>query len=396
MRDRLHIGVVGCGIAGTSFSLLARRSGHEVDLFEQTQHVGPVGAGVLLQPSGQRILASMGLLTQVTQQAEVIHEIHAVTHRGRDLIRLSYDDGSPGTIAFGLHRGDLFTILHGALESAGVQLHLGVGIASCQQTNGRATLADQAGRSLGPFDLIVVADGGKSRLRQSVGIPHSCREYSHGALWAVGKCDAVHGKLWQITHGTRRLCGLLPMGQGRCSLFWGLRRDEYDQLKQASAWNDWQRQVLTLAPLAAQILAELHPPAGLTFTTFQHVVMPQWSSGPIVFIGDAAHTTSPHLGQGVNLALIDAATLATTIENETSVPTALATYAELRRKQIRFYSKVTGLLTPFFQSDGRLLGVGRNMFLPRMHHFPPLRRLMLKTLRGEAHLSAIQSSHEAI
>jgi 2-polyprenyl-6-methoxyphenol hydroxylase-like FAD-dependent oxidoreductase len=382
MNGCLHIGVVGCGIAGTSFALLARRSGHEVDLFEQTQHVGPLGAGVLLQPSGQKILADMGLLTQVTEKAELIHEIHAVTHHGHDLVRLSYNDASPNTFAFGLHRGDLFTVLHNALESTGVNLHLGVAINSC--TGG--TLTDQSSASHGPYDLIVVADGNKSRLRQSSNIPFTSYEYTHGALWAVGQCDAVHNKLWQITHGTRRLCGLLPMGQGRCSLFWGLRRDEYHQLQQSSAWQDWQRQVLKLAPAAAQILASLNPPTGLTFTTFHHITMSRWHTDQMIFIGDAAHATSPHLGQGVNLALIDAATLATAIEQEPTIPAALATYTNQRQKQIRYYSKVTRFLTPFFQSNSRLLGLGRNIFLPRMHHLPPLRRLMLKTLRGEMYL----------
>ena len=114
MRERLRIGVVGCGIAGTAFALLARRAGHQVDLFERTGRIGPVGAGILLQPSGQDVLRRMRLLDAVTASAEVIDEIHAVTHRGNDLIRLQYAEGSPRTIAFGLHRGDLFTVLHRA------------------------------------------------------------------------------------------------------------------------------------------------------------------------------------------------------------------------------------------------------------------------------------------
>src|ERR1700729_3184380 len=105
MPKGLRIGVVGCGIAGTSFALLARRAGHSVELFERTEQVGPIGAGVLLQPSGQRVLRAMGLLDAVIARAEPIREIQAVTHRGRDLIRLSYDEGSPGACAYGLHRG---------------------------------------------------------------------------------------------------------------------------------------------------------------------------------------------------------------------------------------------------------------------------------------------------
>jgi 2-polyprenyl-6-methoxyphenol hydroxylase-like FAD-dependent oxidoreductase len=387
MNKRLRIGVVGCGIAGTSFALMARQAGHEVDLYEQTRQVGPVGAGILLQPSGQRILAGMGLLDEVTANAEMIREIHAVTHRGRDLVRLEYACDSLGALAYGLHRGDLFTVLHGALDSAGVRLHLGVAVASSVQAGGRATLIDAAGTARGPFDLVVVADGGKSRVRQSSGIPFRCHEYTHGAMWVVGRCDAVRGKLVQVTRGTHRLCGLLPMGGGRCSLFWGIRRDEYEPLRPSGGWEEWINEVRALAPAAAEVLAQGFLPGGPAYTSFCHVVMSRWFQGRMVFIGDAAHATSPHLGQGVNLALVDAATLARSIEEAADVERALADYSARRRRQLGYYSRVTRLLTPFFQSDGWLLGLGRDIVFPLMQRIPPLRRLMLKTLRGEAYLA---------
>ncbi len=393
MTGRLRIGVVGCGIAGTSFALMARRDGHAVDLFEQTRHVGPLGAGVLLQPSGQRILDGMGLLAAVTARAEVIHEIHAVTHHGKDLVRFRYDDGAPGAAAFGVHRGDLFTVLHGELEAAGVRLHLGVPIVACETGGDAATLADEDGVIRGPFDLLVIADGGRSRLRQSMRLPHRCREYAHGALWAVGNCDAVRGRLFQVTRGTRRLCGLLPMGQGRCSFFWGCRRDEFAALRDEASWRQWKAEVLALAPAAAELVEALRPPEGLTFTTFRHVLMPDWAHGRAVLIGDAAHATSPHLGQGINLALIDAATLAVCVEAAADVPSALAAYAARRRRQLRYYSFATGLMTPFFQSDGWLWGIGRDLCLPLLPRIGMVRRLMLRTLRGEVYGASGRGRH---
>src|SRR6478672_1532770 len=88
----LNVGIVGCGIAGTAAALMLARRGHRVTLFEQTGHVGPIGAGVLLQPSGQRVLDGMGLLQSLLPKVEPIEEIHAVTETGRDLVRLKYGD----------------------------------------------------------------------------------------------------------------------------------------------------------------------------------------------------------------------------------------------------------------------------------------------------------------
>ncbi len=382
MRERLRIGVVGCGIAGTSFALLAKRNGHHVALFERTGHVGPIGAGVLLQPSGQRVLAAMGLLEAVTAHAEVVREIHALTHRGHELIRLRYDEHDPGVFAYGLHRGDLFSVLHQSLMDAGVELRLACEMNGCVPSGSELRLEDTRGTSHGPFDLVVAADGARSRLREICGIPHRCREYEHGALWAVGRSNEVRGKLFQVTRGTGRLAGMLPMGEGRCSFFWGIRRDEYERLRERKDWKPWRDEVASLMPLAAPMLEQIDS-AELVFTTFWHTRMPRWDLDAMVFIGDAAHATSPHLGQGVNLALIDAATLASAIETAPTLTAAVTAYGERRSRQLRFYSRATGLLTPFFQSDGWIRGLGRDICLPRISRIAPFRRLMLATLRGE-------------
>ena len=83
-----------------------------------------------------------------------------------------------------------------------------------------------------------------------------------------------------------------------------------------------------------------------------------------VLIGDAGHAMSPHLGQGVNLALIDAWTLAGCVDREQRCEQALASYARARRRHLRFYAAMTMALSPFFQADGRLLGLARDTGLP--------------------------------
>ncbi len=80
------IAIAGCGVAGLTAALLLARKGHSVALFEQSPTIGPAGAGILLQPSGQLVLGRLGLLEQVTQNAETIERLHAITHRGKTLI----------------------------------------------------------------------------------------------------------------------------------------------------------------------------------------------------------------------------------------------------------------------------------------------------------------------
>ncbi len=407
MGLQFNIAVVGCGVAGATAALMLARRGHRVTLFEQSERVGPAGAGILLQPSGQGVLRGIGLLDEVIASAEPIREIYATTHRGHELIRLRYADLSPKRSGYGLHRGDLFTVLHLAMLAAGVDLRLNQpvtsfaqnadhvwpiaadGVQSSRSSSGgsaprdthRAQPQHEIKKSLGEFDLLIAADGSRSRLRESSGIAHWTLPYAGGAAWVVGRNESIRGQLRQVTHGTRRLCGLLPMGGGRCSLFWGMHERE-----QAAVWagefSAWREDVVRLMPQASPMFDQLSDFAGVKFVRYQHVSMSRWHSGRAVFIGDAAHAMSPHLGQGVNLALVDARELCTAIDRQANVKQAVIDYERRRRRALATYAAVTFSVAPYFQSVVPLLGWGRDLALPWMPRFKPLRQLMLRTLCG--------------
>ena len=111
MPRRYRIGVVGFGIAGAAAATLLAKSRHFVTLMERAVQVGPIGAGLLLQPSGQAVLRRMGLLSRVLSSAASIEELHAVRIDGRTLIRLPYGEFEDGCRAYGVHRGVLFSVL---------------------------------------------------------------------------------------------------------------------------------------------------------------------------------------------------------------------------------------------------------------------------------------------
>jgi 2-polyprenyl-6-methoxyphenol hydroxylase-like FAD-dependent oxidoreductase len=382
MNGRQHVAVVGFGAAGATVAILLARAGHHVTLFERAPQLLPVGAGILLQPAGQQVLAQMGLLQAIAETSEQIAEVHAVTHRGNDLVRLRYDALGEGRHALGVHRGDLFAVLERAARQAGVAIELGRCVDGIEDVRGEhgATLM-AGGERFGPFDFVVAADGSRSRLRASCRLRHAVYPYAHAAMWAVGQCEAIGGKLFQVTRGTTNLCGLLPMGGGRCSLFWGLRTADRAALL-ARGFAGWRDDVLRLAPAAAEIFATVESFKSVAFAQYQHVWMPRSFTGRVVFLGDAAHAMSPHLGQGVGLAMVDAWSLARSIHRCRSVSEAFHHHANARRNQLRFYGAITLFMAPFFQSDGVVKGMGRDVALPVMTVVPALRRLMVRTMSG--------------
>jgi 2-polyprenyl-6-methoxyphenol hydroxylase-like FAD-dependent oxidoreductase len=380
------IAVVGLGVAGATAATLLARQGHNVTVFEQCADPGPVGAGVLLQPSGQLVLERLGLLEQAIAKSECIDSLFARTHRGKTLVNLRYTD-LPGPPAYGIHRGDLFQLLFDQLRQTTAALRLDTRAVNYQSRPTHVRLFDAAGQPLSDFDFILACDGARSQLRANSPVASRAGEYPHGALWATATCVAVRNHLLQVTHGTKHLCGILPTGpvagpnSARCSLFWSLRTEHRDAFLQRG-FDAWKSDVLALAPEAAEIFSTLKSFDQTRFTNYMHVTMPIPHDDRCLFLGDAAHAMFPHLGQGINLALIDAFTFAHCTHAADTFPDAARLYTTLRKNHIRLYSKITYLLSPFFQSRGFIKAAARNIFLPLMPKFPPLKKPMLQTMSG--------------
>jgi 2-polyprenyl-6-methoxyphenol hydroxylase-like FAD-dependent oxidoreductase len=390
---RAHrIAVVGAGTAGASASILLARAGHTVALFERVAVPGPVGAGITLQPTGQAVLARLGLLHQITERATRVDGLLCRRPDGRPVVDLRYADLDPELYGLGLHRGVLFeSLLAAARAEPRIGLHCGVAIASTEVADGARWLTDDAGIRHGPFDVVVAAAGSVSELHASAGVRVRARPYRWGALWFVatdrGTTLTADRRVVQVVDGARRMFGLLPTGRAPrgddlvVSVFWSIRADRVAAFR-ARGLAAWRDEALVLDPRTEPILEQIRSIDQLAFTQYRDVRMRRWHGERIVFIGDAAHATSPQLGQGANLALWDAMCLADAIADGGDVSAALAAYTEMRRRHLNYYQLATRALTPLFQSDSRALGWLRDLAFPMSRWFPPLRRRMVRTMAG--------------
>lgn len=381
MTHPYRIGIVGFGIAGGALALMLARAGHTVTLLERAPQVGPVGAGFLLQPTGQAVLKRLGLLEPIQSASEPIHAIRAYTSTGATLVNLKHAEVLPGRHAYGVHRGLLFETLHAAVSQAGVTIEIAQTISSWRTNQQGVWAVNEQGSQHGPFDFIVAADGARSQLRQRLNPGLIEHEYEFGAVWLVGHGTQVRGYLHQITRSTQNLLGLLPIGNEQCALFWLLKRDRMDAVRK-NGFADWRDEVLHYSPLAEEILTGVTSFDQAVFTGYRHVQPSRIYNDHVVCIGDAAHASSPHLGQGANMALLDAEALTAALTQAPTPQAAFATYHRQRRGQIRYYATLSYFLTPFFQANGPWLGWGRDIGLPLMFSIPPIRWQMELAMTG--------------
>ncbi|MGI9405859.1 MAG: FAD-dependent oxidoreductase [Hyphomicrobiaceae bacterium] len=384
------IAIIGAGTTGLAAALFLHADGHPVSIFEQFDTPKPLGAGLMLQPTGLACLAALGLDASVVENSRKIHDIDGRTTAGRRVLDIGYGELGPGIFGLGVHRATLFETLYHAVRDAGIALHTSARMESTGSDDKGRHLIDQAGKRHGPFELVIDASGARSRIREAHADIRYVRPYPYAAVWGV--CRQTDDWPWPDTLTQRfrtaqNMLGVLPIGRrpgsekNDLAFFWSLRARDYDAWR-ARGVREWQAEVAAYWPEAGKLAAQFTSVDDLTFATYPDVVLNRCDGDKLVFLGDAAHATSPQLGQGANLALADALELAHAIRAATVMPDALRDFARRRKNHVRFYQIASRYLTPFFQSDSRLAPLIRDWTFAPMTRIPYMRREMVRTLAG--------------
>lgn len=366
------------------------RQGHRVVVHERFDAPHPVGAGFMLQPTGLHVLDRLGLTAQVEALGQPLHHVFGrEARRGRVVLDVRFADLKRSRPALGVHRAAIFEVLYRACLAEGVTFETGQTVTGASE--GR--LIDAAGR-IGPaFDLIIDATGARSAIAAGLGARR--RDLAWGALWGTVPWPGApfdEGALEQVYRGASRMigvlpCGSMPHGSGRgapdrlATFFWSLKHADYPTWR-AAGLDAWKAEVLSLWPQVAPVLDAITDPDQLTLARYGHHTLALPVADRLAVVGDAAHSTSPQLGQGVNMGLLDAMVLADAIQTHDALSDALAAYARVRRWHVRLYQALSMGFTPFYQADGRLLPWVRDHLLGKAARLPFAPRLLAATVSG--------------
>ena len=380
------IAVIGAGPTGLAVALMLVRQGRRVMVHERFARPHPIGAGFLLQPTGLHVLDGLGLTPQVEAVGQRIDHIFGrEARRGRVVLDIRYSDLKRPRQAIGIHRAAMFDILYSACVEAGVDFETDREIVAADAGH----LIDSGGRrSATPFNLVIDASGSRSAI--AAGMGEERRDLAWGALWTTVPWPGAPfdpTALEQVYLGASRMLGVLPCGRlpddpaPLATFFWSLKTEIWADWH-THGLDAWKAHCLRLWPELMPVMDAITDREQMTLASYGHQTLARPVGDRLAIVGDAAHSTSPQLGQGVNMGLLDALALTGALRQHRDLPTALNAYARARRWHVRLYQALSLGFTPFYQADGRLLPWVRDHVLGKVARLPLAPRLLAATVAG--------------
>jgi 2-polyprenyl-6-methoxyphenol hydroxylase-like FAD-dependent oxidoreductase len=318
--------VIGGGIGGLCTAISLRRIGVDAVVYEQAEVLSEVGAGLTLWANAVKPLRALGLAEAVIRAGSKIQRGLIRTASGRTLSRSEPGElerlfGEP-TVA--IHRAALHDILLSALPAGTVRLD-----ARCtsfeQEADG--VIVRFAGGHTDRAELVVGADGIHSVIRRQL-LPDVRLRYSGYAAWrgVVVTRDEVALGVTSESWGCGSRFGILRVDEER--VYWfatanvpaggTLSTDERKSFlrRRFRGWHHPVELLLGSTP-AGEILQN---------DIYDLKPMKRWVEGRVILLGDAAHPTTPNMGQGACMAIESSLVLARCLSQEADLSSALRRY----------------------------------------------------------------------
>ncbi len=377
----LDIAIAGCGVAGLAVAALLRRRGARVVVYDRLETPRPLGSGLIVQPVGLRVLDAIGVGAAIRGLGAPIERLHGSSGK-RVVLDVRYRArGRHAACGLGVHRGALFQVLYEAARDSGAEIAGGHDIVGA----GDGRLAFAGGGRSAKFDLVIDALGIRSPLSRPPQAP-----LPFGALWAsldwAGPFAA--DALEQRYAAACKMAGVLPIGRlkgetrRQAAFFWSLKHADRAAWR-AAPLDAWKEEVLALWPATAPLLEQLDAHDDLVFASYAHRTLREPLSRHCVHVGDSWHCASPQLGQGANMALLDAFALAHALATQSNLDAALGEYARLRLWHIRLYQAASWMFTPAYQSDSAAIAWLRDFVMSPLSRAPPAPALLAALVAGE-------------
>lgn len=333
---QLQVLVIGGGIGGLTSAIALRQRGFEVTVIEKGPDWSVYGVGIIQQGNVIRAMKSLGLVDAYLAAGVGFDAVEVFAPDGTKVARVpspQLEAGYPANLGIG--RPALHKVLGDATISAGADVRLGVTAKSIEQTGERVLVAFSDG-SQADYDLVIGADGVHSATRSTVFPEAPGAEYTGQAVWRYNLPRLAGLDVLQVYNGSTGV-GLVPISRQLMYMYITTPESGNPWYEKTGLAKRMKDRLADCAPVVRELGEQITDDEEVVYRPLEALMVTgNWHNDRVVLLGDALHTTTPHLGQGAGMAIEDSLVLAEELASHEVLDSALTAYRERRIERCRY------------------------------------------------------------
>jgi 2-polyprenyl-6-methoxyphenol hydroxylase-like FAD-dependent oxidoreductase len=352
----MKIAIIGAGIGGLTTAIALQQKGFEVNIFERSTQILPVGAGIVLAANAIKGLKILGLYEEIRQKGHIVSAFNIVDTQLNTLSQV-YAEKFFQRYGLGnltIARYDLHHILASHLQPNTLTLNKKLIDFTQNAAECSLTFADGTTQIV---DAIIATDGINSHIRQKL-LPDSQKRYAGYTCWRaiteVGTINCDFTKAFECW-GAKGRFGFVPIANNRVYWFLCMNTAQNNQTLNEVTTADLQEMLKEYAFPIPQILGATENNKVINNDIIDLKPIKQFAFDKILLAGDAAHATTPNMGQGACQAIEDALILRKLINHHEPIEQVFKAFEKNRIPRTStivnrswYIGKLAQLENPFF------------------------------------------------
>lgn len=325
--------VVGGGIGGLAAAVGLKRKGIDVEIAEKMETSTVYHVGIIVQGNFLHALGELGLADKAIEAGFPYDGFHNYDVNNNFLFSqppIYMGDGDYPAF-LGLTRPALHEIQIDAVKEMGIPLHLGVTYETIDETDDGVKVTFTDGR-VETYDLVIGADGWNSQTRRLLFGDETQAEYTGQGVWRYNIPRTDDLKDMTLFRGKPGgTAGLVPLTEDTMYLFYVGGEPGNPHFPVETLADELRERIAVYKGPVEKVREQITDSTKVVYRPLYALLQPKpWHSGRVVLLGDAIHSSTPHMGQGAALAVEDAVVLAEELASDKDLATALDSYADRR------------------------------------------------------------------
>lgn len=365
MQQKPSVSIIGAGIAGLTSAIALQKIGIETEIFEAAPSILPLGAGLALGSNAMNGLNQLGLAEEVIHKGKLLASFTISDQKGRLIIKKESEEinSKYGLGNFAIHRADLHQVLLSKINPK--LIHTGKRALATIQQGTRVKVSFQDG-SEHITGYLIVADGIHSAIRKHL-LPATQPSYAGYTCWRA-IIDQADFNLKDAceTWGSPGRFGFVPLANHQVYWFACINAPKESERMKKFKIADLQHFFRDFHEPIPQLLKCTKDENLIWNDILDLKPLHQYAFDKIVLIGDAAHATTPNLGQGACQAIEDAVILANEMQRCSNYEAAFKIFEQRRLERTHYIIRTSRLLGKVAQIENRFLAGFRNFFFKNL------------------------------